>query len=334
VLLVLGITFPLLMVQQAGRVACFALGRPRSAAANDAAWALVELPLVVVVMVQPDAQTWHYVAAWLIPGAIAGALMLVQLRVLPSLRGASAWFADTRKLAIPLVWNYGLTAVPAHLVYALTPMVASLYELGLARAAYLPYGFFGVVFQSASLVLLPAASRRSSAHLARLAYWSSAGLGASALVWSIVLAVAVPAQLGVTVFGESWNDTSAIRLIFGGALVAQMIGVGPLVALQALEAPKLLVYVRLVTAPLMLAIGLILAARYGAAGLAVGILIGDFSVTLLSWVVFARFRRQSSLPNSPSQSEIVVHRVPHGEDTSLRSTRPTGARFSSEESEC
>ena len=101
VLLVLGVTFPLLIVQDAGRVACFALGWPRRAAANDAVWALVQLPLVAVVMVQPDAETWHYVAAWLVPGAIAGALVLVQLRVLPSLRGAGAWFADTQKSGDP-----------------------------------------------------------------------------------------------------------------------------------------------------------------------------------------------------------------------------------------
>jgi hypothetical protein len=334
VLLVLGVTFPLLIVQDAGRVACFALGRPRRAAANDAVWALLQVPLVAVVMVQPDAETWHYVAAWLVPGAIAGALMLVQLHVLPSLRGAGAWFADTRKLAVPLVWNFGLTVAPAYLLFALMPLVASLLELGLARSAYLPYGIFGVVFQSAWLVLLPAASRRSSAHLARLAGWSSAGLGALALVWSIVLAVAVPAQLGVTLFGESWNDTSAIRLIFAAAVVAQAIGVGPLVALRALEAPKLLVYIRLVTAPLMLAVGLILSARYGAAGLAVAILIGDFSATFLSWMVFARIRRAPSVPISPSQPDTVVHAVPYDGGTSLRPTSAVGARVFREESAC
>jgi hypothetical protein len=216
----------------------------------------------------------------------------------------------------------------------LTPIVASLYELGLARSAYLPYGFFGVVFQSAGLVLLPAASRRSSAHLARLAAWSSAGLGALALVWSIVLAVAVPTQLGVTLFGESWNDTSAIRLIFAAALVAQAIGVGPLVALRALEAPKLLVYVRLVTATLMLSVGVILAARYGAAGLAVGILIGDLSATFLSWVVFARIRPAPSLPILPSQPDIVVPGVPQDGGTSIRSTPAMGARVFPQESAC
>ena len=220
-----------------------------------------------------------YVAAWLVPGAIAGSFMLVKLRVLPSLRGAGAWFADTRKLAIPLVWNYGLTAVPAYLLYTLMPIVASLYELGMARSAYLPYGFFGVVFQSASLILLPAASRRSSAHLARLAAWSSAGLGALALVWSIVLAVAVPARLGVTVFGESWNDTSAIRLIFAAAVVAQAIGMGRSSPSEPSRRRSFSSTSGSSPHPLMLAIGLILSARYGAAGLAVGILIGDLSTT-------------------------------------------------------
>jgi hypothetical protein len=335
VLLVLGVTFPLLMVQDSGRVAFFALGRPRLAAANDAVWALVQLPLVVVVLVQSNAQTWHYVAAWLVPGALAGVLTLVQLRVLPSVRGAGAWFADTRKLAIPLVWNYGLMAAPAYLIFALMPIVASLYELGMARSAYLPYGFFGVVFQSAWLVLLPAASRRSRADLSRLAAWSSAGLGALALVWSIVLAFAVPAQLGVAIFGESWNDTRVIRLIFAAALVAQAIGVGPLVALRALEAPKLLVYVRLVTAPLMLAVGLILSAHHGAAGLAVAILIGDFSATLLSWAVFARIRPSLSVPIWPSQPDGVVHGVvPQDNGTSLRPIPAIGPQVFPEEPAC
>lgn len=310
VLLVLGVTSPLLIVQDAGRVACFSLGRARLAAANDAVWALLELPLVVMVMSQADAKTWHYVAAWLFPGAAAGALLLAQLRVLPSLREAGDWFTKIRTLAMPLVWNYGLTVAPAYLLFALTPIVASLYALGLARSAYLPYGIFGVIFQSAWLVLLAAASRRSRAHLARLATWSSTALGALAVVWSIVLAIAVPAQLGVTLFGESWTDTSTVRLIFAGALVAQAFGVGPLVALRALEAPKLLVSVRLITTPLTLVVGVVLTARYGAPGLAMAIFVGDFFATTLSWTVFARTRRTPSVLTSPSLPATPVRVIP------------------------
>lgn len=330
VLFVLGIALPLLIVQDACRVACFALGRPRLAAANDAVWALLMLPLVVLVMSQPDAKTWQYVAAWLVPGAAAAAVLLVQLRVVPALRGARAWFVNTRTLGMPLVWNYGLTAAPAYLLFALMPLVASLDELGMARAAYLPYGFYGVIFQGTLLVLLPAASRRSSAYLARLAVWSSAGLGALALLWVSVLAFAVPAQLGVALFGERWNDTTSIRLIFAGALVAQAIGVGPLVALRALEAPKLLVYVRLITAPLLLAGGLILSAVYGAEGLAVAIVFGDVSATLLSWAVLGRIRRSRAVPISAGLSDVVVDGVP--QDDGL--TPATPSRVAPQESAC
>jgi hypothetical protein len=328
VLMVLGITLPLLILQDSGRVTCFALGRPRVAAANDAVWVLSVLPWVVLATSRPEAQTWHYVAAWLVPGAAAGIPLLVQLRLVPSVRRALSWFVETRNLGVPLVWNYGLMAAPAYLLFALMPLVASLYELGLARAAYLPYGFFGVIFQGAWLVLLPAASRRSREQLIRLAFWSSAGLAATALLWVSILAFAVPASVGVALFGSTWTETTAIRLFFAGALIAQVLGVGPLVALRALEAPKLLVYVRLITAPLMLVGGLILAGIHGAEGLAVAIMFGDVSATLLSWVVLARFARSRVDP--PAAVSTVVVGVAAHEHVE----RTSSVRVASRESAC
>jgi hypothetical protein len=291
VLLVLGLTLPLLVVQDAGRVVCFAIGLPRRAAANDAAWALVQFPLLALVVAQDDAPTWQYVAAWLIPGALSGLLMLFQLRVRPSLRRAGSWFADNRRLAIPLVWNYLLTAAPPLLLFALTPLVASLYQLGLARSAYLPYGVFGVVFQSAWLVLLPAASRRTDDEINRLSVWSSAALGLVAFLWALVIAVLLPDSLGEGLFGSTWHETDVARLIFGAALVAQALGVGPMVALRAIEAPRSLVHVRLITSPLLVGGGLVLADHLGANGVALAVLFGDVSATLLSWGVFVRLRR-------------------------------------------
>jgi len=303
VLVVLGVTFPLLLIQDAGRVTFFAMGQPRRAAANDALWALIELPLVALVVAEPHPSTWHYVAAWLVPGAIAGLFALRQLRVLPSPGSARAWFADNRRLAVPLVWNYALTAAPPYLLFGLTAVVASLYELGLARLAYLPYGIFGLVFQSAWLVLVPAASRRSRRDIARLASWSSACLGAVALAWALVVTVGLPAGLGGELFGTGWSQTNAARSVFGVALVAQAIGVGPQVALRALEAPKSLVHVRFVTAPLVLGGGLVLAARMGAVGVALGVLVGDLSTTSLSWIVLRRVQRQTAAAHTPARHD-------------------------------
>ncbi|WP_197378837.1 MATE family efflux transporter [Mycolicibacterium mengxianglii] len=326
VLLVLGLSLPLLIMQDACRVTCFALDRPRLAATNDAVWALSMVPFVILAMNWPGAQTWHYVAAWLIPGAAAGVLLLAQLHVVPSLRGARGWFVNTRTLGMPLVWNYGLMVAPAYLLFALMPLVSSLFELGMARAAYLPYGFFGVIFQGVWLVLLPAASRRSNAHLARLAVWSSTGLGALALLWASVLAFAIPPWLGVALFGESWTEAASIRLIFAGALVAQALGVGPLIALRVLEAPKLLVYVRLVTAPLMIFAGLLLSSTQGATGLAAAIMFGDVSATLLSWIVFQRIRRSKTVPDSAASSEVV--------DSGRQDDGRSLSRLSSQEQAC
>jgi hypothetical protein len=296
-LLVLGLTFPLLIVQDAGRVTCFAMGSPRRAVANDAVWAVLELPLVAVVVSRSHAPIWQYIAAWLLPGAIAGLLILYQLSVRPSLRHAGAWFRGNRRLATPLVWNYGLTAAPPYVLFALTPLVASLFELGIARTAYLPYGVFGVIFQSAWLVLLPAASRRKGRDLARLAVVSSAVLGSVALTWVILVSVVMPGRLGVALFGDGWAETGGTRLVFGAALVAQAVGVGPFVALRALEVPSRLVRIRLVTAPTMVLGGLLLTAELGAIGLAVAVMFGDLATTCLSWAVFpASNRRLGVLP--------------------------------------
>ena len=84
----------------------------------------------------------------------------------------------------------------------------------------------------------------------------------------------------------------------------------------------------------MLAVGLILSARYGAAGLAVAILIGDFSATFLSWTVFARIRPPPSVPISPSQPDIAIHGVPHDGGASLRPTPAMDTRVFPEDSAC
>jgi hypothetical protein len=320
VLLILGFTLPLLVVQDAGRVICFAMGMPRRAAANDALWALIELPVVAAVVVQDDPPTSWYVAAWLVPGALAGIFMLYQLAMRPLVRHAGDWFAESRSLGVPLLWNYGLTTAPPYLLFALTPLVSSLSDLGLAKAAYLPYGVFGVVFQSAWLVLVPAAARRTGTEMARLATWSSAALGGLALAWSTILILAVPAALGVTVFGTTWNETGDLRLVFGAALTAQAAGVGPMVGLRGLEAPKLLVRVRLATSPLMVVGGLVLTIHFGAIGLALAILFGDLSTSLLSWVFF---RRASRGLGGERASDIDHQRV--GRFVAGASDRPTPA---------
>jgi hypothetical protein len=287
-LVVLGLTFPLLAGPDAGRVTCFAMGRPRTAAINDAVWASAQLVLLALVLSRPDPPLWALVGCWLVPGALAGLLVLAQVRIRPSFRGATSWLVENRALGQPLLGVYVLTVAPSYLLFALAPLVSTLAELGEVRAAYVPFGAFGVVLQSAWLLLLPAASGRNPRATWRLAVRASLGLATAALLFAAAMVALLPAPVGEWLIGEQWNHTAAERALFGLAVVCYAAAVGPMVALSSLREPRRLLWVRAVTGPAVLASGLLLAHVAGAPGIATAIMVGDALMAVLSWLLLAR----------------------------------------------
>ena len=306
VLLIVGVTFPLLLVQDSVRVVFFAMQQPRRAAANDAVWALLELGMIIAVRSVGSGVT-SYVGAWLFSGAIAGLYGLLQLRLLPAFLAGPSWIREHRLLGLPLFWNFVLMSAPPYLLFAATPLVTGLGVLGTARAAYIPFSPFGLLIQSSWMLLLPAAARRSERYVKRLAIASSLALGSLAFLWTVTIVFAIPNGLGLRLIGSSWSITRGTRAVFGVALVAQALGIGPLIALRALERPGALVRVRMITAPLILATGLLAAARWGAIGVAVGIALGDVSATLLSWKVQ---RHVLVVRKTAAESDIVREEPP------------------------
>jgi hypothetical protein len=297
-LTILGLCLPLLLVQDGGRVILFARSEPKRAAANDAVWAVFQAIAVGFVTVTHQVSASAFVASWAVAGALAGLVLLLQLQQLPDLSRFMRWFGKHHDLAAPLLANYFLTTAPSYMLFALVPVVANLKELGVSRAAYLPFGAFGIVLQSAWLLLLPIAARAESPRaLLRLSKTWSAGLGVLALVWTIVI-VALPARMGELIMGDTWHHTGSVRLFFGGALIAYAIGVGPVIGLRAMESPRQLVWIRLAVSPPALAVGLFLAHSLGAPGVALGILLGDILTALLGWLTFAR------LANRPTPVEL------------------------------
>jgi hypothetical protein len=307
-LLVLAAAAPLLVVQDGARMVFFARAEPRRAAANDLAWAVLQVVLVGAVLRAGASTGAPFVAAWAGAGAGAGAVALVQLRRLPAPARARDWIRAHGRLGAPLLGTYLLTTAVSYVLFALMPLVSDLEQLGRVRAAYLPFGVFGVVLQSAWLVLLPAASRTGDdARLRRLTAGWSAVLAGAALVWAIVV-MRAPDALGRRVLGDQWEATWSSRAWFAGALVAYAAGVGPAVGLRALEAAGPLVRIRLVVTPVVIAAGLALAARIGAPGAAAAILAGDVLSTGLAWTVFHRIvadRRAAATGPPP-----VVRRAP------------------------
>lgn len=282
-LLMLGCCLPLLLLQDTGRVLLFAVDRARGAAFNDGVWALLQTAALIGLFAStshPD--LWHLMSAWLLAGSVAGLVVLFQLRVRPRLGSVTSWMQSRRRLGVPLLGAYLLNIAPPYVLFALAPLVAGLAELGLARAAWVPFGPLGVVMQGTALVMLPAIAQRGAARTMHVVVRATIVLVAVAVAWSLAVLL-VPDAIGVELLGDVWTKTETIRALFAGSLIAQAISLSAVVALGALEAPKRLVHVRAMTAPLVVIGGMVLAARYESVGIAVAILAGDALTAVLVW---------------------------------------------------
>lgn len=278
----LGLCLPLLLVQDAARGLAFALGRTRRAAANDALWALATAGFLVALLTSTDPSVVALTAAWLLSGAAAGVAMAFQLGTAPSRRGLVDWVRQHAAVSRPLLGSYAFTAAPSYVMFGVAPLVSDLSQLGLARAAYLPFAAFGVVLQSAALLLLPALAGRAVADARRRSLWAAAALGLGAAVWAALVVLAVPDSVGRWLLGEQWGASATLRTLFGLALLVQAVGV-PALATLSVAAPRRLLRVRASTAIVSLGCGLLLTWWTGATGLAVGILIGDLGTTAYAW---------------------------------------------------
>jgi O-antigen/teichoic acid export membrane protein len=202
------------------------------------------------------------------------------------------------RLGLPLFANYLLTSAPAYLLLLITPAVASLAQLGLLRAAYVPYGLFGVLLQGMQLVALPYAMRlATSSEVVRLARRLSIGLAAVAALWGLVV-MTLPASIGNWLIGDLWEPTQTTRALFAVAVVADALITGPLLALRALWAPNRLVRVRLVSGPTTLVLGLVLLPVLGANGAALASIVGS-TITLVLAVLEVRRTLAHDPPEPP-----------------------------------
>jgi O-antigen/teichoic acid export membrane protein len=300
---VLGVALPFLLVQDSARVVSFTMFRAVVAFINDAVWAvLLIVALVVLAILGGPHAPWLYLAAWAGTGAVAGLLILRQLRIVLDLGVASPDMRENFRLGVPLLANFLLTSAPPYLLFLITPAIAGLAELGLVRAAFVPFGPFGVLLQGMQLVALPWFMRLARpSDVARLSRHLSLGLAAVAALWGVLVAVVMPTALGTWLIGDLWEPTQSLRVLFAFAFVLDALSVGPLLALRALQAPRRLVWVRLLAGPPTLVLGLVLLPILGAEGVAMALIFGHV-VTIAAAIVEVRrlvARRATERPTSP-----------------------------------
>lgn len=234
----LAVVLPGLLLQDALRLSFFVIRRPRSAAVNDAIWAVALVVAMVVLLnanATPPVET--LLLAWGLAATFAACIGLAQLRLIPASRRAYAWMKAHRDIAPSYAGEFLSAAGSAQLVLYPVAFVTGLAATGALRAGLLLMGPLNIVFMGVALVAVPEAVallRRSKAALQMGCLTLGAGLGLSAAAWGIALLL-VPAGVGTALLKDAWDpaqDTivpltvwlAASGPVAGAALGARVLG--------------------------------------------------------------------------------------------------------------
>jgi O-antigen/teichoic acid export membrane protein len=282
--LALGLTLPLLLLQDSWRYAFFALGRGHYAFINDTVWAAVQVPLLAIVVVTGHANVFWFIFAWGAAAGVGAVVGGVQARVMPSLAGVKDWLVRHRDLGPRyLAENTGGNAADTLRSYGVS-FLLGLAAVGYIQAANLLLGPFKIIFFGMGMVTIPEAARilrKSPRHLPLFCAAASTGLTLLALAWGAALLVALPRGMGHLVLGNIWRPAYPLVLPATLAVMAMCAATGAGIGMHALGAAKRSLRSTIITSVLVVACALVGAKtggtlgtmRYAAAAAWVGMLV-------------------------------------------------------------
>ena len=294
--LALGLTLPGLLTQDSWRYAFFAIGRGNHAFVNDAVWAAVQIPLLVLVKMTGHANAFWFVLAWGAAATVGAAVAPLQAKAAPNLLAAARWLSRHRDLGPRyLAENTGSNASSMLQSYGVS-YILGLAKLGYIQAANVLLGPFKVIFLGVSLIAMPEAARllrRSPRRLPLFCAAVSTGLTVLALAWGIVLLVALPRGLGHLMLGSLWRPAYPLVLPATLSIMSGCAATGALLGLHALGAARRSLRVVLLTSLLVVACALVGAVTGGAVGTMVYAAAASWVGTLVFWWQFRQALNES-----------------------------------------
>jgi O-antigen/teichoic acid export membrane protein len=284
--LALGLTLPGLLLQDSWRYSFFAQGRGHQAFVNDTVWAAVLIPSLVFLRMSGHANVFWLVLAWGASAAVGAAIGPLQAGVVPSLAGAWEWLSRHRDLAPRyLVEGSASNAAVQLRTYGFT-FILGLAAVGYIQAATTLMGPFRILLLGMGLFMVPEAVsilRRSPRHLFLFCVAVGGGMALLALVWGVVLLVALPRGLGQLMLGSIWRPTyplvvpTTVGIMGTGALYGAFVG------LHALAAARRSLRAALLVAALGVAFSLTGAVIAGTVGAIWGVAAASWIGVLVSW---------------------------------------------------
>jgi O-antigen/teichoic acid export membrane protein len=294
-LIVSGLVLPFLLVQDHWRFAFFADGRGNLSFANDLAWALIQFPvlLILVLVIDSPAVGW-LLLAWGGAAGVAAVLGSFQAGVTPKVGRALWWWREQRDIVPRILGEFVAVTGGSQLALFGVAALAGLSAVGAIRGAQVLMGPVNVLILGVNVVAIPemvTSLKRSPSSLRRRSAFFSCGLGICSLVWGGIVLV-LPTSIGVQIMGDTWKTAHSVvpgLIVWQTALA---VSVGAVAGLRALSAVRRSLWVRIVVAPFVVGGGLVGAIVGGARGAALGLGAANSLAAVAWWFQLQRALRE------------------------------------------
>lgn len=291
--LALAITFPGLLVQDCWRFAFLAKGEPKSAFANDALWALVLFPLLIVLAATDSVSVFAATLVWGGSATLAAVFGIVQSKAMPRPSKARRWWREHRDITPAYIGEFGATAGSSQAAMFGIGLVADLVVVAALRAAEILMGPLKTVAQGLRMVAQPEAVRSLArgGDLLRPCLLFAVAMAALAGVAGAVLLI-LPDSVGRAVLGDTWEPAQTVLVPYTLSVMAAGLLGGAQLGLHALVAVRRSLVARVAVSVMLVVFKISGAVIAGAPGAAAGGAVAMWAGATLWWWQLLQARRE------------------------------------------
>jgi hypothetical protein len=284
-LIMLGVSLPGLMVQDAWRLTFFAKGHEVGAFLNDLVWTLAMFVAIALVVASDGASLELYVLSWGGAGTVAALFGFFQTGVRPRISLVRPWLQEHRDLVPQFLGEFAAIGGMHHLTTYGLGAVIGLTAVGSLRGAELLLGPINVFVTGVRLVAVPEGVRAlgvSSARLWRISVLFSCAAAAAAMLWGTVVLL-MPTQVGRALLGTTWGAAHQVILPLTVSIAGIGVVAGASAGMRSLAAAQRSLRARMITAPVTVVAGITGGVLAGAVGAATGLAVASCGGALLWW---------------------------------------------------
>lgn len=288
VLLAVALCLPLLMAQDALRMAFFAHGRADQAALIDVVKVVVQFAGLFGLLGLGVTGVGWLTLSWGVAAVLSALVGMLVLGSWPQLRGSWAWVGRQRNLTKYLLAEYTLGLGAAQLGGMLVPVLGTPRDAGAIRGSETLLGPLNVLWTASLAFAVPEISRRR--HLVarqRIQVMAAiSGVMTAVACTYVALLLVLPQAVGQELFGDSWTGAQSVLVPMGLNSIASALGSGPGALMVGMGLAKKTFALNLVKAPILLGVLVPGTILYGATGAAWAMAISE-AVILPFWAYTA-----------------------------------------------